>query len=120
GWGRWLPVRDALRQLNPPTNTPAPLPTSTPVPPTSTPVPPTNTPLPPSYQAPESLIQDVRAWRAETEHGAEHVERWDRVLAAFGAGSHANPMTVSEAQGYADRGWGRWIPVVEALKKLGL
>ncbi len=147
GWPRWDPVVEALKALNPPppTNTPLPPPppTNTPVPPTPvpptpvpptpvpptpvpptpvppTPVPPTNTLVPPQpYQVPSSLIADIKSYRAETHNGAEHVERWDRVLATFGHGSHSNLMSSSEAQGYADRGWPRWDPVVEALKKLG-
>ncbi len=100
----------------PPTATPVP-PTATPVPPTETPIPPTNTPMPGGPYA--SLIQTLLTYQAETHHGAAHVERWTRALAALGHGSHNNPMTASEAQGYVDRGWGgRWQPVVDALTQL--
>ena len=100
----------------PPTATPVP-PTATPVPPTDTPIPPTNTPVPGGPYA--SLIQTLLTYQAETHHGAAHVERWTRALAALGHGSHNNPMTASEAQGYVDRGWGgRWQPVVDALTQL--
>ena len=111
-----------------PTNTPVststPVPTNTPVP-TSTPAP-TSTPVPqqqPSQQQPSgpyaSLMQNILGWRDEQPAGSAHHERWTRALAALGYGSHANPMTASEAQGYVDRGWGgRWQPVVNALTQL--
>ena len=65
--------------------------------------------------APQAVIDDVKKYAAETQHGAEHVDRWYRVLGTFDA---ITAMTVEEAQSYADRGWGRWDPVVEALKAL--
>ena len=148
GWNRWQAVVDALTALNPPTNTPVPPPpptntpvpppppTNTPVPPpppTNTPVPPpppTNTPVPPppepepekeeSYKAPQSLIDDIKAWRKEQAADSDHAIRWTRVLAAFGEADHSNPMSSSEAKIYRDeRGWSRWIDVVTALEKLG-
>ena len=145
GWTRWQPVVDALKLLTPPTNTPVPPtntpvpptntpvpptntpvpptntpipPTNTPVPPTNTPIPPTNTPVPQSYTVPQSLIDDIRVWRAEQGTESDHYKRWTRVLAAFGKASHNNPMGVSEAKTYRDRGWNRWIEVVKALEKL--
>ena len=140
---RWQPVVDALTVLQPPppTNTPVPPPppTNTPVPPpppTNTPVPPppTNTPVPPpptntpvplppqqeSYSVPQSLIDDIKDWRAEQAPDSAHAIRWTRVLAAFGKDSHDSPMTSSEAKIYRDeKGWNRWIAVVDALEKLG-
>ena len=145
-WGGWRPVAEALEQLERqsapiveptptpmptstplptntpaptntpvPTNTPAPLPTNTPLP-TSTPMP-TNTPVPGGAYA--SLIQNILGWRGEQAAGTDHYVRWTRALAALGYGSHNNPMTASEAQGYVDRGWGgRWQPVVNALTQL--
>ena len=65
--------------------------------------------------APQAVIDDVKKYAAEAQHGAEHVDRWYRVLGTFDA---ITAMTVEEAQSYADRGWGRWDPVVEALKAL--
>ncbi len=136
GWGgRWQPVVDALTQLEgqpatptataiPPSNTPVP-PTATPVPPTATPIPPTATPIPPTNTpVPQinqfsSLIQTLLTYQAETHHGAAHVERWTRALAALGHGSHANPMTLAEAQGYAQQySSARWQPVIDALTQL--
>ena len=62
------------------------------------------------------------------------VERWRRVLAAFGVGEKyydlrrgtvrngqlpLDPaMSADEAQGYADLGWSRWKPVALALRRL--
>ncbi len=106
----------------PPTNTPVPPPppTNTPVPP---PPPPTYTPVPPpqeSYTVPQSLIDDIKDWRAEQAPDSAHAIRWTRVLAAFGKDSHDSPMTSSEAKIYRDeKGWSRWIAVVDALEKLG-
>ena len=117
----------------PPTNTPVPPPppTNTPVPPpppTNTPIPPpppTNTPVPPAATtAPSgpyaSLITDILDWRDEQDKESDHYKRWTRTLAAlWDKVSHTNPMTLSEAQGYVDRGWGgRWQPVVDALTAL--
>ncbi len=67
-----------------------------------------------------ALLADVQEYAGETGHGSVHVERWSRVLAAFGESNSYgnNPMTASEAQTYADRGWTRWVPVVTALECL--
>ncbi len=65
--------------------------------------------------ASQTVIDDVISYAAETHHGADHVNRWYRVLVSFDA---ITPMTVSEAQGYADKGWNRWTPIVAALKTL--
>ena len=67
---------------------------------------------------PQSLIDNIRVWRAEQGTESDHYKRWTRVLAAFGKASHNNPMGVSEAKIYRDRGWNRWIEVVKALEKL--
>ena len=109
GWNRWQAVVDALTQLQPPP-------------------PPTNTPIPPpepepepeeSYTAPDSLVNKIRGYIQEQADGSAHVERWQRVLAAFGKLDRDDPMGVAEAKIYRDeKGWDRWIPVVEALEKL--
>ncbi len=121
------PPTNTLPPPPPPTNTPVPPPPPTntlppPPPPTNTlpPPPPTNTPVPQqSYTVPDSLIQTIIAWRDEPNRSVEHVERWNRTLAAMGHGSHANPMTAAEAQSYYDdRNWPRWQPIAEALRKL--
>ena len=78
-------------------------------------------PVTPAACVSAALLSDVQGYASETQHGSDHVERWRRVLAAFGeSNSYAsNPMTASEAQTYADR-WtrGRWVPVVTALECL--
>ena len=67
---------------------------------------------------PAALVSAVQDYAAEAHVGSEHVDRWNRVLAALGSGTHDNPMTAAEAQTYADRGWKRWIPVVDTLTVL--
>ena len=65
-----------------------------------------------------TLVADIRRWRSETQHGQAHVDRWTRVLIALGAETGTlEPMSSSEAQGYADRGWTRWTPVVAELER---
>ncbi len=44
------------------------------------------------------LIEDVKALASQVHHGFNHVDRWNRVLAAFGVIQHDNPMTAAEAQ----------------------
>ena len=67
-----------------------------------------------------ALIAQIREWMAAPGGNvAVRNERFTRVLAAFGVESHANPMTVAEAEGYVRRGWGgRWQPIVDALKAI--
>ena len=67
------------------------------------------------------LLADVEGYAGETWRTSPgHVERWSRVLAAFGVDNaySNNPMTVAEAQAQADRGLKRWEPVVPALECL--
>ncbi|MCY4212965.1 MAG: hypothetical protein OXF68_04995, partial [Gammaproteobacteria bacterium] len=64
------------------------------------------------------LIAQVRGYAAETENGQAHVDRWLRVLAAFGDDNGQTPMTAAEAQTHADKGWSRWEPVAAALAEL--
>ena len=71
-----------------------------------------------AYTVDPALIQKVQNYAVETHHGTDHVERWNRVLHAFGVIQHTSTMTAQEAQTYVDKGWNRWIPVVEALKEL--
>lgn len=58
------------------------------------------------------LVADVEGYAQETAHGWVHVRRWSKVLISFGA---LDAMTAAEAQGYADRGWPRWVPVAAEL-----
>ena len=61
------------------------------------------------------LIADAEKAITETDKGEIHVDRWHRVLAALGVDNGHTPMPASEAQGYVDRGWTRWVPVAVAL-----
>ena len=68
----------------------------------------------------DALLAEARKAAGETWRTSGHVERWSRVLAAFGESnswSH-NPMTVAEAEAQADRGLKRWTPVAPALECL--
>ncbi len=67
------------------------------------------------------LLADVQEYAGETwRTSPDHVERWSRVLAAFGVSNaySSNPMTVAEAKAQADRGLQRWMPVAPALQCL--
>ena len=69
----------------------------------------------------EALMADARKAAGETWRTSPgHVERWSRVLAAFGVSNtySNNPMTVTEAKAQTDRGLQRWVPVVAALECL--
>ena len=60
------------------------------------------------------LEADVRSYAAETHHGELHVNRWKRVLEAFGLESYPDlePTTLDEARAHVDIGRPRWIPVL--------
>ena len=49
------------------------------------------------------LVSKVRAQASQVQHGDAHVDRWNRVLAAFGEITHDNPMTAAEAQTNAEK-----------------
>ncbi len=69
----------------------------------------------------DALLADVQEYAGETWRTSPgHVERWSRVLAAFGVSNaySNNPMTVAEARAQADRGLPRWEPVAPALECL--
>ena len=71
-----------------------------------------------------ALIQQIEGWRDDPASSGHrpHVERWNRVLLAFGwevspaSDSSLDPMDAAEAQTYADRGWTRWVAVAAALR----
>ena len=70
----------------------------------------------PKVKAHAELIETVRGYASENHQGKLHVERWCRVLEALGAEDYPYPpMTAKEAKSYVDRGWKRWVPVLEAL-----
>ncbi len=69
------------------------------------------------------LIAQMYEWRNDPEYVAytSHTDRWDRALLAFGEAvtdTSLTPMTAAEAQGFADRGWSRWVDVAAALSAL--
>ncbi len=69
----------------------------------------------------DALLADAQLAATETWRTSPgHVERWSRVLAAFGVDNaySSNPMTVAEARAQADRGLKRWAPVPPALECL--
>ena len=67
----------------------------------------------------DALLADAQLAATETWRTSPgHVERWSRVLAAFGVSNGYSPMTVAEAQAQADRGLKRWAPVPPALECL--
>ncbi len=68
----------------------------------------------------DALLADAQLAATETWRTSGHVERWSRVLAAFGESNawSSNPMTIAEAQAQADRGLKRWAPVAPALECL--
>ena len=60
------------------------------------------------------LLADVRSYAGETRHGTLHVNRWKRVLEAFGAEDYAGlePTTLDEARVHVDIGRPRWVAVL--------
>ena len=73
---------------------------------------------PPAQYA--NLIGQMNDWRNDPNwvHAKPHTDRWDRALLTFGepvSDTSLTPMTAAEAQGYADRGWTRWVGVADAL-----
>ena len=70
-----------------------------------------------------ALIAQMKEWRNDPRYVSNkaHTDRWDRALLAFGetvADTTLMPMTATEAQGYADRGWARWTEVAAALREI--
>ncbi len=68
----------------------------------------------------DALLADAQLAATETWRTSGHVERWSRVLAAFGESNawSSNPMTIAEAQAQANRGLKRWALVAPALECL--
>ncbi len=59
------------------------------------------------YTVDPDVVARVRELASQTQHGAAHVNRWNRVLLAFGehdgTGVTGGPMTAAQAQDMADR-----------------
>ena len=69
------------------------------------------------------LIAQMYEWRNDPQWASykSHTDRWDRALLAFGEevdDPSLTAMAAAEAQGYAARGWQRWVPVGAALEEL--
>ena len=62
------------------------------------------------------LIGKMRRYASE-QPGRPHEDRWLRAMAALGEDTGREPMRIYEARDYRNRGWKRWIPVVEAMEK---
>ena len=65
-----------------------------------------------------ALLADAKSYSEETwRESPDHVERWLRVLQTFsGTANDGTVVTPAEAEEYVNRGWERWVPVLEALK----
>ncbi len=100
GRARWIPVAEYLVALEAANPQPAPAPTNA--------------------QVDPQVLANVRSYAGETQNGVQHVNRWKRVLEAFGVESYPDlePMTAAAAQVYADAGWGRWVPVATELRSI--
>ena len=112
GWTRWVDVAEALRALEAASTPPDPQDLGQPV--TSQQL------VPPALHG--DLISDMNDWRNDLQWSSfkPHTDRWDRTLLTFGepVSGTLQPMTASEAQGYADRGWTRWVGVAAALQTI--
>ena len=112
-------IESAMQQSPVPDATPDATPDPVPDPdPDPTPTPdPDPEPEPVACVSPQ-LRADAEAYSKETwRESADHVERWLRVLQTFsGTANDATVMTPTEAEEYVNRGWERWVPVLEALK----
>ena len=65
------------------------------------------------YDPDQQVIDDVKGYAQETQHGYDHVLRWMRALNTLGA---LDGVTAAEAQGFADTySAERWDPVVVEL-----
>ena len=69
----------------------------------------------------DSLVDRMRAYAQEVRpNSPNHQTRWQRALIALGdvGPKGMTPMTLAEAKVLRDRGWKRWIPVVDAMEAL--
>ncbi len=109
GWTRWVDVAEALWEIEAADSVQDEAPPATDDPPV------------PDPHAP--LIAQMYEWRNDPQWVAyqAHTDRWDRALLAFGEAvtdPTLTPMTAAQAQGFADRGWTRWVDVAAALREL--
>ena len=122
GWTRWEPVAAALAAIEEEAANPQPETVVEPSTDTTD-----NTPDPvvdPAACVSDELVNDVRGYSEETvstdsELQSAYVERWLRVLQTFaGTANDSTIMLPAEARTYRDKGWARWIPVVDAIECL--
>ena len=79
-------------------------------------------PTPVTTDVDPALVAQVRGYAAETHHGQAHVDRWRRVLVAFGVETYPGlaPTTAAEAEANAQRYssplWPRIAEVLAALE----
>ena len=69
----------------------------------------------------DSLVDKMRVYAQEVRpNSPNHQTRWQRALIALGdvGPKGMSPMTLAEAKALRDRGWKRWIPVVDAMGAL--
>ena len=67
------------------------------------------------YEPDQEVLEDVRGYAQETQHGFDHVLRWVRALKTLGA---IEDMTAAEARDNAERFLAeRWDPVAAELEK---
>ena len=79
-------------------------------------------PPPPTYTADPQVIAAVQALASQTQHGADHVNRWQRALAALGAldpaGVTGGALTLAEARQmantYSSPVWDQVVAELEA------
>ena len=82
-----------------------------------------NDDAPSGYTVDPDVVAAVRELASQSEHGPQHVNRWQRVLVAFGeldaAGVDGGAMTAAQAQDMADTHSSPvWDDVVDELTKL--
>ena len=75
-----------------------------------------------TYTIDPELINDVKFLASMTQHGHDHVDRWNRVLAAFGVLEHDNPTTAVEAEAnskkYSSPLWPKIAEVLTILEAI--
>ncbi|MDE0090430.1 MAG: hypothetical protein OXP12_03635, partial [Thaumarchaeota archaeon] len=66
-----------------------------------------------------ALVAKVRAQASQVQHGDAHVDRWNRVLAAFGDITHDGPMTAAEARANSEKySSPLWPAIADVLENL--
>ncbi len=109
----------ALAAATQPADPPQPLTPPADPPPTDPPPTPAVDPAPPPGGVSAQLLADVADRAGETHLGADHIERWLRVLHTLeGVANDATIMLPAEARALVPLDPGRWSPVAEAIERL--